>query len=154
MKGIVALVVISIVIIASLAYAFYTLNTKKNVGDDRFIGFGNPARQFAQANDTKRTSNVAILLNAIGQYMADNNGTEISEITEEEQSIVKNGADICAYLLPTFISALPVNPAFQTNEIQHCNLNYDTGYTIRKDSNGRITIRAPHAEISEVSKTR
>ena len=32
----------------------------------------NPARQFRQARDTQRTSNVNALLNAIGQYIADN----------------------------------------------------------------------------------
>src|SRR3954471_22183018 len=35
----------------------------------------NPARQFAQANNTQRTSDVSQILNAIGQNIADNKGT-------------------------------------------------------------------------------
>src|SRR6266496_6575741 len=34
----------------------------------------NPARQFGQANDTQRRSNVTAILNAIGAYAADNHG--------------------------------------------------------------------------------
>ena len=34
----------------------------------------NPARQFAQANNTQRTSNVNTLLNAIGQKLVDTKG--------------------------------------------------------------------------------
>src|SRR6266536_4617641 len=34
----------------------------------------NPARQFQQANDTKRRSDVNAILNAVNQYMADNHG--------------------------------------------------------------------------------
>src|SRR5260221_2862136 len=34
----------------------------------------NPARQFAQANNTKRQSDVNSILNAVNQYMADNKG--------------------------------------------------------------------------------
>ena len=35
----------------------------------------NPARQFAQANNTKRRSDVNAILNAVNQYMADNKGS-------------------------------------------------------------------------------
>ena len=34
----------------------------------------NPARQFGQANDTKRRSDINAILNAIGQYAASNSG--------------------------------------------------------------------------------
>ena len=34
----------------------------------------NPARQFAQARNTQRWSNVNTILNAVGQNMADNKG--------------------------------------------------------------------------------
>ena len=34
----------------------------------------NPARQFAQARDAKRTSDVSAISNAIGQYISDNKG--------------------------------------------------------------------------------
>src|SRR6266849_3374438 len=35
----------------------------------------NPAKQFSQANNTKRRSDVNAILNAIDQYAADNKGT-------------------------------------------------------------------------------
>src|SRR5581483_10664502 len=41
----------------------------------------NPARQFGQANDTKRRSDVNAILNAIGQYTASNTGQLPTEIT-------------------------------------------------------------------------
>src|SRR5437667_6776235 len=34
----------------------------------------NPARQFAQANNTKRRSDIGAILNAVGAYTADNAG--------------------------------------------------------------------------------
>src|SRR5882762_11753086 len=41
----------------------------------------NPARQFGQANDTKRRSDSTEILNAIGQYGASNGGNLPSEVT-------------------------------------------------------------------------
>src|SRR3972149_586779 len=40
----------------------------------------NPARQFAQARDTQRTSNVNAILNAVGQYLADNKGVDVDNV--------------------------------------------------------------------------
>ena len=47
----------------------------------------NPARQFAQANNTKRRSDVNAILNAVNQYMADNKGSLPAGITETGQEI-------------------------------------------------------------------
>src|SRR5258708_22480899 len=41
----------------------------------------NPARQFAQARNTQRLSNINTLLNGIGQQLADNKGVAISATT-------------------------------------------------------------------------
>ena len=41
----------------------------------------NPARQFGQANDTKRQSAVTQILNAVGAYAADNKGQLPAAIT-------------------------------------------------------------------------
>src|SRR3989338_4988198 len=65
----------------------------------------NPARQFSQSNNTKRSSDVDAVLNAINQYMADNKGS-----------------------LPAGIStttALPIrlsSPADPTNESDLCSV--------------------------------
>src|SRR5258706_9045537 len=40
----------------------------------------NPAKQFSQANNTKRRSDVNAILNAIDQYAADNHGSVPTQI--------------------------------------------------------------------------
>src|SRR3989344_478128 len=70
----------------------------------------NPARQFRQANNSQRTANVNAILNAIGQYMADNKGALPDDITTSPQDISDAEADICNDLVPTYIPALPADP--------------------------------------------
>src|SRR6266699_3504337 len=41
----------------------------------------NPAKQFGQANDTKRSSDVNAILNSVNQYMADNKGVTPAGLT-------------------------------------------------------------------------
>jgi prepilin-type N-terminal cleavage/methylation domain-containing protein len=119
----------------------------------------NPAKQFAQARDTQRTSNVESILNAIGQRIADNKGvfagsfssgtyncgplplstTGSSTVTTDNTALTP-GALGC--LVPTYISALPVDPAWQTG-IDPAN---STLYTVVQDStSGRITVCAPRS---------
>src|SRR3989304_5921113 len=74
----------------------------------------NPARQFGQANDTRRRSEVTQILNAIGAYAADNRGVlpaGISALADDTATeISETGADICADLVPKYIPALPQDP--------------------------------------------
>src|SRR5438128_9189600 len=61
----------------------------------------NPARQFKQANDTKRNSDVNAILNAINQYMADNKGALPAGINTTAQTV--NSASfttLCSELVP------------------------------------------------------
>ncbi|MBI4097705.1 MAG: type II secretion system protein [Candidatus Levybacteria bacterium] len=109
----------------------------------------NPARQFGQANNTKRRSDVSQILNAIGAYAADNKGVLPTGITTTAATISNAGANICSDLLTTYIPALPSDP--QTNngaEITNCS-TYTTGYTVVKDANNRVTVAAPGAENTE-----
>src|SRR3989344_5234538 len=48
----------------------------------------NPARQFAHARDTQRTSNVRAILDAIGQRMADNQGVFETDCTGALQGTI------------------------------------------------------------------
>lgn len=116
----------------------------------------NPARQFSQANNTKRRSDISALLNAVSQYAADNKGTLPSGITVTAQNISKAAADLCSNLVTTYISSLPSDP--KTNNgaaVTDCASAYDTGYTVVKDTSGRVTVAAPQAELSEtISVTR
>ena len=112
----------------------------------------NPARQFSQADNTKRRNDVNALLNAIHQYAADNNGTLPSGIGTTVANIADTGADICADITPLYIAQLPVDP--DTNNglpISDCTAAYDTAYTvISSATNNRVTVAAPDAELSEV----
>ncbi len=113
----------------------------------------NPARQFSQANDTKRRSDVNALLNAVNQYMADNKGAiPAGGIGAVAKNIAKvGGADICVALVPTYIAALPTDPltgngagdAKGAAVIDCAQANYDTGYTIVQDATTkRLTVAA------------
>jgi len=114
----------------------------------------NPARQFSQANNTKRASDVNAILNGIHQYAADNRGTLPAGITTTAQTISDTGANICAALVTTYLAALPVDPGTNNGTpITDCAAvgGYTTAYTVVKSAtNNRITVAAPSAELSEV----
>jgi type IV pilus assembly protein PilA len=115
----------------------------------------NPARQFAQANNAHRASDINALLNAVGQYIVDSKGVIPSQITTTSQDISNSGADICALLMPTYIPSLPQDP--RSNDgvgITSCT-TYNSNYAIKKDGDGRLTVSAPDAELSAtISVTR
>jgi len=117
----------------------------------------NPAKQFSQANNTKRRSDVNAILNAIDQYAADNKGTLPTGITTTDQDITTGAADICAQLVTKYLAALPVDP--KTNNgtpVTVCTSAYDTHYhVIQSVADNRVTVTAPDAELGEsISVTR
>ncbi len=125
----------------------------------------NPARQFAAANDTKRSSDVNAILNAINQYSVDEKGglpgdnpdPTQNEITINTQNISTSGANICAILVTRYIAALPTDPTSATGgaPITNCALAYDTRYTVVKGGDDRITVEAPNTQIAtEIKATR
>ena len=110
----------------------------------------NPARQFAQANNTKRRSDVIAILNAISQYAADNKGVlppAVAGLTAGGAAVeIASGAgnaDICTDLIVTvqYLPALPADPQGPGNgaQITSC-ASYDTGYQIQRDANNRVTV--------------
>ncbi|MBP6885863.1 MAG: type II secretion system protein [Candidatus Pacebacteria bacterium] len=111
----------------------------------------NPARQFAQARNTQRWSNVNTILNAVGQRMADNRGiwkTTCGSATvtlPATATHIGSGAsltDLESCIVDTYVSTMVMDPSDGTNA--------DTGYTIVKSTNGRITVAAPAAELEEI----
>jgi len=112
----------------------------------------NPGRQFAQANNTKRRSDINAILNGITQYATDHNGSLPSGITTASQPISKAAADICASVVTQYLAALPVDPLTNNGSpVTDCTSNYDTGYTvIQIVPNKRVEITAPAAELGEV----
>lgn len=124
----------------------------------------NPARQFAQARNAQRISNVNAILNAIGQRIADNKGlfreatdtvctatmdipaTAVDEGTSVE--ISEAGLNFRPCLVPTYISELSVDPKEGSNDCDAtCSgaTTYNTKYKIYKNANGRVTVWAPVA---------
>jgi type IV pilus assembly protein PilA len=107
----------------------------------------NPSRQFAQARESQRVSNVDSILDAIGQRMADNKGifaassscpllgTATSSIDGGPGGSGLDLATNC--LVPTYIASLPSDPSGPTPP--------STGYTVSVDSNGRTMVCAPLA---------
>ena len=117
----------------------------------------NPARQFSQANNTKRRSDVNSILNAVNQYMVDNKGVLPAGITSSVQNISNTGANICVALVPQYIAALPRDPLTANGvAVTDCTVAYDTNYTIvQSAANNRITVNAPAVELGDsISVTR
>lgn len=112
----------------------------------------NPARQFSQANNTKRSSDVNTILNAVHQFAADNKGQLPAGIGTTVQVISTAAADICVALVTDYVAALPVDPLTNNGTpVTDCLTAYDTNYTIvRSATNNRITVAAPAAELGQV----
>lgn len=111
----------------------------------------NPARQFAQANNTTRMSNVTTILNAIGQNLAANKGTFTCGAVALPSSAthIGTGAGLIdlSCLTPVYLVSIPLDPSGGTAA--------DTGYTVAVDANGRVTVSAPNAQNGEtISVTR
>ena len=104
----------------------------------------NPDRQFKQAHDTQRISNVNAILNAIGQNIADNKGTltgctgaALPTGTATTTTIGNAGTsnvNLEACLVPTYIPAMPTDPVGGTSA--------DTKYFIAKYPSGRYAVQA------------
>lgn len=124
----------------------------------------NPARQFAQAHDSQRRSNVQTILDAIGQNIADNKGVftcagvTVPVDPTAAGTIMKTGAgsvDLRSCLVPKYLSEIPVDPStgIACPDLPCTGVSYDTKYTIQQATiaNGsRITISAPATEIPPV----
>jgi prepilin-type N-terminal cleavage/methylation domain-containing protein len=114
----------------------------------------NPAKQFAQARITQRTSNVGTILNAIGQRLADNKGvfagtyvinsvtytcgplpttaTNITTATAADTTTQTGALGGC--LTPTYIPSLPTDPTWTSAD------GTNTLYNVVVDAIGRVTV--------------
>lgn len=124
----------------------------------------NPARQFAQARNTQRRSDVIAILNAVQQRMVDNKGSFAEGVTCDalpssakiiSSTIDAGNVDLCDCLVDTYLAELSYDPSDALGGYASCS-NYHAGYTIYQDSSsGRIIIAAPSAELNEtISVTR
>jgi len=108
----------------------------------------NPARQFEQANNTKRSSDVNAILNAIHQYAASNQGNLPPGLAAADAddpiavSTAGTGEEFCDALVTEYIAALPVDPSTGPDPVEEADCaDYDTGYVVSKSSaDNRITV--------------
>ena len=116
----------------------------------------NPARQFAQARNTQRWSNVNAILNAIGQRMADNRGVFESgcvagaiPTSTTYMAATSTLYDIGPCIVPTYISTLPFDPSAAGAYFSSTSA-YNLEYYVQRDAtSSRITVSAPTAELNE-----
>lgn len=124
----------------------------------------NPARQFAQARNTQRRSDVLAILNSVHQRMVDNKGNFAEGTTCDAlpatastitSTVALGNVDLCDCLVSTYIARMPFDPTDTSAGYTSC-VTYDTGYTIIQDATtGRITVSAPSVELGEtISVTR
>jgi type IV pilus assembly protein PilA len=105
----------------------------------------NPARQFAQARQSQRISNVNAILNAMGQNIADNKGVFTCPsytLTTSSTTISNGAANIRDCIVPTYMSEIPFDPSVAGAHVTSSS-NYDTQYTVAQNATGRITVCAP-----------
>ncbi|MEK7118386.1 MAG: type II secretion system protein [Patescibacteria group bacterium] len=118
----------------------------------------NPTRQFAQGRDAQRVSHLNVLLNAIGQRIADNkgffsgvnpaNGITCPSIPATTTMIMFSNATTTpsesgdlGCLVPTYLQTLPTDPSGSM-------VASSTGYMYFQDVNGRVHVLATTTEPS------
>lgn len=127
----------------------------------------NPGRQFAQARNAQRKSDLLEITNGIYQFAAEHNGNlpdtdDVNTTNNFPTSAICIGAvasgcydlDNAGWydtatstrvemLVPTYLAALPVDPS--TGDAAT-----DTGYEIYVSTDGRVVVSAPDAEMDMV----
>lgn len=129
----------------------------------------NPARQFAQARDTQRSTNVNAILNGIGQRMADNRGiwsatggceaiptAAAVQIGKDTAGTDAAKVDLEGCLVPTYLSQMVSDPSTGVIEAVTGSTTASGYWVIKDATTGRITISAPDTEIAtpDISITR
>lgn len=125
----------------------------------------NPARQFKFARDTQRKAHLATILTAIGQNLAEHQGTfmcgNVSTFVPMEKSLIKSGGgsftyDLAPCLVPTYLAKFPTDPKDPALNFYASTTSYYSGYSIIEDASGHVTVSAA-SEIDpllEISITR
>ena len=127
----------------------------------------NPFKQFAMANNASRWSGVTTTMNAVSQMMVDGKGAlkctptgaavtdcpaegdtvPLSDTNMADLTSDPTGYNICDCLVDEYVATMPYDP--QTGSYTSCT-TYDSQYSISCSvANGRITIKAPDAQLSE-----
>lgn len=115
------------------------------------FGAINPGRQFSQARDTQRRSDLLSTTNAVFMFAAENNGLLPDEANFPTTPTCIGTAPECfdlasaggnSPIVPTYIAAMPTDPSVGTSE--------NTGYLIHRDTTtGRLVATAPFSESDD-----
>jgi prepilin-type N-terminal cleavage/methylation domain-containing protein len=105
----------------------------------------NPTKQLGDTRNAQRRADVNTILNAVYQYSLDNDGDLPATITTSETEICKTGGN-CAGLIDLvdlttnqkYLVSMPFDPSGSTTN--------GASYTIYKNANDRVTVKAPDAE--------
>lgn len=110
----------------------------------------NPGRQIAQTNNSQRRNDVRAILDAVHQYGVDHRGALPAAITATATVIgsATGQTNICSDLVSTYLASMPYDPTATGAHYTGCT-DYNTAYTILEDTNGRVTVAAPSAELAE-----
>lgn len=119
-----------------------------------------PGKQFKQARDTQRVANVNTILNAIGQNISDHQGlffcggntvTLGNTWTELTSDTSGGGFNIAECLVPEYLPKLPFDPSKGDYSDED---NFNLGYHVKVDDNGRISVKADGELTTEIVVTR
>lgn len=114
----------------------------------------NPGRQLSTARNAQRQQDVNTILNAVNQYMVDNNGQTPETFTDCSSgldNIGTGGVDLATSLVATYVAQMPIDPGSPTTDQGTV---ADSFYDICA-SNNRVTVSAPNAELTQtISVTR
>lgn len=122
-----------------------------------------PAKRFADARDARRQSDVETILSAVHQFVVDSKGNFPTGLDGNIEIMIGSGSGGCSSAiggcatagddclnmkndLTKYLKTLPFDPKGGTDDA--------TQYTIEKDVNGIITVRACGAEGSVISASR
>ncbi len=127
---------------------------------------GLEAEEYSRANNAKRRADVTQILNAIVAFRVDREWTP-PQIPMTPREIATNGVDLCIALVGNYtnyapmlpIDTLKIDPNVVKDSsvpvVKDCNIPYETGYTVFKDADEKVTVAAPLAELGEtISETR
>jgi prepilin-type N-terminal cleavage/methylation domain-containing protein len=119
----------------------------------------NPARQFKLARDSQRVSNINAILNTISQNIAEHHGVfycganPLALPATPTLVASTGGLDLAPCVVPSYISMLPFDPSAAGAHYKD-ETDYNTGYQISEDSNGRVTAKATGEITTSISVTR
>ena len=112
----------------------------------------NPARQFQQARNSQRWSDISTIMGSVQQNIAENRGTWTCTgagalPTTSTAMQVSGGYNLCSCLVPNYIASVPFDPSASGAGYTSC-AAYTSGYTISQSATtSRVTISAPSAEL-------